>query len=338
MNKTSYYSIILVALVPICFVCDLLFGSVHIPFSAFVDVLQGNGNNTLWHNIIFNLRLPRAISALLVGMALPISGLLMQTLFRNPLADPYVLGVSTGGRLGVALFTLAGGLSIGFFSSLSGSVGLALSALAGSSVIIFIILAIAPKINDTASLLIIGIMFGSITSAIVSVLQYFSNPNEVHAFVLWTMGSFANIDKTELMLMACCIIPTVLATLFIHKPLDALLLGENYARGLGIKTARFRFIVIICSAVLASITTAFAGPIGFIGMTVPHIARFVFHTNSHKQLVINSTVIGINLMLVCDIISQLPGMQAMLPINTVTAIFGAPIVIFVIYRGKRNIQ
>ena len=338
MNKTSYYSIILVALVPICFVCDLLFGSVHIPFSAFVDVLQGNGNNTLWHNIIFNLRLPRAISALLVGMALPISGLLMQTLFRNPLADPYVLGVSTGASLGVALFTLAGGLSIGIFSSLSGSVGLALSALAGSSVIIFIILAIAPKINDTASLLIIGIMFGSITSAIVSVLQYFSNPNEVHAFVLWTMGSFANIDKTELMLMACCIIPTVLATLFIHKPLDALLLGENYARGLGIKTARFRFIVIICSAVLASITTAFAGPIGFIGMTVPHIARFVFHTNSHKQLVINSTVIGINLMLVCDIISQLPGMQAMIPINTVTAIFGAPIVIFVIYRGKRNTQ
>lgn len=338
MNKTSYYSIILVALVPICFVCDLLFGSVHIPFSAFVDVLQGNGNNTLWHNIIFNLRLPRAISALLVGMALPISGLLMQTLFRNPLADPYVLGVSTGASLGVALFTLAGGLSIGIFSSLSGSVGLALSALAGSSVIIFIILAIAPQINDTASLLIIGIMFGSITSAIVSVLQYFSNPNEVHAFVLWTMGSFANIDKTELMLMACCIIPTVLATLFIHKPLDALLLGENYARGLGIKTARLRFIVIICSAVLASITTAFAGPIGFIGMTVPHIARFVFHTNSHKQLVINSTVIGINLMLVCDIISQLPGMQAMIPINTVTAIFGAPIVIFVIYRGKRNIQ
>lgn len=338
MNKISLHSIILVALVPICFVCDLLFGSVHIPFNTFIDVIQGNLEGSLWQNIIFNLRLPRATSALLVGMALPISGLLMQTLFRNPLADPYVLGVSTGASLGVALFTLAGGLSLGIFSSLSGSVGLALAALAGSSIIIFIILAIAPKMNDTASLLIIGIMFGSITSAIVSVLQYFSNPNEVHAFVLWTMGSFANIDKTELMLMACCIIPTVLATLFIHKPLDALLLGENYARGLGIKTSQLRFIVIVFSAILASITTAFAGPIGFIGMTVPHIARFLFRTTSHKRLIINSLLIGINLMLVCDIISQLPGMQAMLPINTVTAIFGAPIVIFVIYRGKRNIQ
>lgn len=333
MNKL--FSFILLIFIPICFVADILFGSVNIPFDGFCDVLKGNADS-LWYNIIVNLRLPRACTALLVGMALPISGLLMQTLFRNPLADPYVLGVSTGASLGVALFTLAGGTTVGFLSACNGTIGTAIFALIGSTIVILLILAIAPKVKDTASLLIIGIMFGSITAAIVNVLQYFSNPNEVHDFILWTMGSFANIDSTELILMASCIVPATIATILIHKPLDAILLGDNYAHGLGVQTARLRIIVIIISAILASIVTAFAGPIGFVGMTVPHIARFAFKTNSHKKLIINSLLIGVNLMLLCDLISQLPGMQSMLPINTVTAIFGAPIVILVIYKGRRN--
>lgn len=333
--RSKGYSILLFLLIPVCFFCDILFGSVHIPFAACIDVLTGNDDSSLWYNIIYNLRLPRATAALLVGMALPVSGLLMQTLFRNPLADPYVLGISTGASLGVALFSLSGGVAIGFLSTLGNSIGIALSALIGSFAVMLFILSVASHVRDNASLLIIGIMIGSITSAVVNVLQYFSNPDEVHSFLLWTMGSFSNISSTELLLMACCIIPTVCTTLAIHKPLDAMLLGENYARGLGVEIPVMRVVVIIFSSILAAIVTAFAGPIGFVGMTIPHIARFLFKTNNHKTIIINSMLIGIVLMLTCDLISQMPGTQTMLPINTVTAIFGAPIVIAVIYKGRR---
>lgn len=334
--KKQWITILLSICVPICFILDILFGSVQIPFQGFVDVVRGDGADSLWYNIIVHLRLPKATAALLAGMALPVSGLLMQTLFRNPLADPYVLGVSTGASLGVALFSLSGGAAVAAFSWIAGSVGVAVSALIGSTAVIFLILSVATKIRDNASLLIIGIMLGSITSAVVNVLQYFSKPDEVHNFLLWTMGSFSNIGATELAIMACCIIPTVIATLCIHKPLDAVLLGENYARGLGVRTSFLRTAVIVSSAILAAIVTAFAGPIGFVGMTVPHVARFIFKSDNHKSLIINSVLIGMNLLLICDLISQLPGTQSMLPINTVTAIFGAPIVILVIYRGRQH--
>ncbi|MBR5433003.1 MAG: iron ABC transporter permease [Bacteroidales bacterium] len=335
--RHTIVTILLCACIPICFVADILFGSVQIPLQGFLDVIHGDGSDSLWYNIIVHLRLPRAIAAILTGMALPVSGLLMQTLFRNPLADPYVLGVSTGASLGVALFSLSGGAAVAAWSWIAGSVGVAFSALIGSTIVIFLILSIATKVRNNASLLIIGIMFGSITSAVVNVLQYFSKPDEVHNFLLWTMGSFSNIGTTELLIMGFCIIPTVIATLVVHKPLDAILLGENYARGLGVKTNHLRVIVIVLSAILAAIVTAFAGPIGFVGMTVPHVARFLCKSDNHKSLIINSVLIGTNLLLMCDLISQLPGTQSMLPINTVTAIFGAPIVILVIYRGQRRI-
>ena len=190
----NVYTILLIIFIPICFVCDILFGSVHIPFDAFVDVLSGEGENELWYNIITRLRLPRAVAAILVGIALPVSGLLMQTLFRNPLADPYILGISTGASLGVAVFSLAGGFSLGLFPTLWGSLGTAGAALIGAALIMTVILVMAPHIHDTVTLLIIGIMFGSITSAIVNVLQYFAHPDEVHSFLLWTMGSLANIS------------------------------------------------------------------------------------------------------------------------------------------------
>lgn len=333
-SKQHIAFIILLVLIPICFVCDLLLGSILIPFDSFLDIVCGTNSNPLWQDIILNLRLPKAIAAVLVGVALPVSGLLMQTMFRNPLADPYVLGVSTGASLGVALFSLAGGIVGGILSSMIGTIGIAVSALIGATIVILIILVIAPKVTDAASLLIIGIMFGSIAAAIVSVLQYFSNPSEIHSFVLWTMGSLANIDYLQLAIIGICVLPAVFCAYVLHKPLDALLLGEKYAYGLGVHIARIRFCVIAISAVLAGIVTAFAGPIGFIGMTVPHIARFVFKTSQHKILILSSAVIGINLMLICDLLSQMPGMQTMLPINTVTAIFGAPIVIFVIFKSR----
>ena len=332
----NVYTIVLIFFIPICFVCDILFGSVHIPFDAFVDVLSGKGENELWYNIITRLRLPRATAAILVGTALPVSGLLMQTLFRNPLADPYILGISTGASLGVAVFSLAGGISLGLFPTLWGSLGTAGAALIGAALIMTVILVMAPHIHDTVTLLIIGIMFGSITSAIVNVLQYFAHPDEVHSFLLWTMGSLANISNNELIIMAGFVFPAIICSLFINKQLDAILLGENYAFALGVNIQRLRIVIIVLSAILAGIVTAFAGPIGFVGMTIPHVARFLFKTNSHKVLIINSILIGVNLMLICDMIAQLPGMQAILPINTVTAIFGAPIVIVVLFKGRRN--
>lgn len=331
MRKRIIYSISLF-LIPLLFICDILFGSVSVPWQAFVDAFMGRGAGTIWNDIIFTMRLPRAIAALLAGIALPISGLLMQTLFRNPLADPYILGVSAGASLGVAVFSLAGGLLLGAVPAILGGIGIALSAFIGASIVLFVILAIAPRVKDTVSLLIIGIMFGSITSAVVTMLQYFSNPDEVHAFLLWTMGSFSNIDMNSLLIMAFCIISILFVTVAIHKSLDALLLGDNYARSLGVNVYRLRFLVILISSILASVVTAFAGPIGFVGLIVPHIARFLLKTSLHKYLIAGSLCIGVSLMLLCDLLSQMPGFQTVLPINTVTAIFGAPVVIGILCK------
>ncbi len=334
MRKTIQYSIVLIILIPILFASDLLFGGAFIPFSETVKFFETTGES-IWQEIIFLIRFPRSLAATLVGIALPISGLLMQTLFRNPLADPFILGTSTGASLGVALCSLAGGI-IFTSSSILSSISTAFAALCGAIIVTTLILFIARKIQDITTLLIVGIMIGTFTSAIVSILQYFSNPTETHSFILWTMGSLANIDNIELTIIALC---TFIATSFafiLHKKLDSILLGEHYARSLGVETKQLQIIIIIISSLLAAITTAFAGPIGFIGLTVPHIARFLFHTNSHKILIIYSILIGINLMLLCDILSQLPGLPISLPINTVTAILGAPIVIVVIFKNARR--
>jgi len=339
MQKKTGYFILLILLVPVCFIADVLFGSTHIPFSVFIDVIRGVEVSDTWRVIITELRMPRAFVAVFVGMALPVSGLLMQTFFRNPLAGPYVLGISTGASLGVALFSLGGGLgmiavvsSLGFASSW----GLILAACVGALAVMMIIVVIAPKVYDTTSLLIIGIMLGSVTSAVVSVLQFFSNPNEVHAFLMWTFGSFAGLGWTEIMIMACFILPLVGFSFVLQKSLNALLLGENYARGLGVRISALRFGIIAIASLLAGVVTAFTGPIGFVGMAIPHIARMVFKTTNHKILIAASVLIGSNLVLLCDMISQLPGYQSTLPINTVTAMFGAPIVIFVIFKGRRS--
>lgn len=337
-NKTRYF-IILLILVPVCFSADILLGSTHIPFSIFVDMLRGIEIDETWRIIITELRLPRAIVAVFVGIALPISGLLMQTFFRNPLADPYVLGISTGASLGVALFSLGGGLGMvaiisnfGFASSW----GLIIAACLGALMVMLLVVTIAPKVYDTTSLLIIGIMLGSVTSAVVSVLQFFSNPNELHAFLMWTFGSFSGLGWTEIIIMACFIVPLLIISFTMQKPLNALLLGENYAQGLGVRISMLRFQIIIVASLLAGVVTAFTGPIGFIGIAVPHIARMVFKTTNHKTLIAASILIGCNLLLLCDMISQFPGFQSSLPINTVTAMFGSPIVVFVILKGRKS--
>lgn len=339
MQKTNIYILILTLCLPLCFAADILFGSVYIPLHDMLQAISGSATDQSIAAIVYEIRLPRVIVACITGIALPISGLLMQTFFRNPLAGPDVLGISTGASLGVAVFSLAGGIgSIAIITSvdLISSWGYIVAAGIGSCLVMITIAGITPKVRDTASLLIIGIMLSSITSAIVSVLQYFSNPQQIHEFLLWTFGSFSGVHFLQIRYMLYILIPVLAYTFFLQKSLNALLIGENYARSMGVNISRLRIGIVLCASLLAGIVTAFTGPIGFVGMAVPHIARMIFKTADHKILLITSALLGANLLMLCDLLSQLPGFETSLPINIVTAIFGAPIVIAVIFRGRKS--
>jgi len=337
-NKTKIILFVsLFVLIAFFLVFDLILGSVSIPSKKVMAILMGEDVKTSWNYIILNFRLPKAITAILVGAGLSVSGLMMQTLFRNPLAGPYVLGISSGASLGVALMVMASVLLPGVFGviySFLGSWALVVSAIAGASIIFVIIGMASIRISDSVSLLIIGIMFGSITGAVVNILQYFSDPEQLQSFIVWTFGSLSGVTWNEMQLMAPVVILGLLLSIVLIKPMDALLLGENYARGVGISVNRTRIWVIISTALVAGTLTAFAGPIAFIGVAVPHMARAIFGTASHKVLLPAVVLIGAALMLVCDILSQVPGNQTTLPINSVTAIFGGPVVIWVIVRSR----
>ncbi|MFT5748976.1 MAG: iron complex transport system permease protein [Ancylomarina sp.] len=337
-NKTKIILFVsLFVLIAFFLVVDLILGSVSIPSEKIVAILMGEDVKTSWNYIILNFRLPKAFTAILVGAGLSVSGLMMQTLFRNPLAGPYVLGISSGASLGVALMVMASVLLPGVFGviyNFLGSWALVVSAIAGASIIFVIIGMASIRISDSVSLLIIGIMFGSITGAVVNILQYFSDPEQLQSFIVWTFGSLSGVTWNEMQLMAPVVILGLLLSIVMIKPMDALLLGENYARGVGISVNRTRIWVIISTALVAGTLTAFAGPIAFVGVAVPHMARAIFGTASHKVLLPAVVLIGAVLMLVCDILSQVPGNQTTLPINSVTAIFGGPVVIWVIVRSR----
>jgi len=337
-NKTKIILFVsLFVLIAFFLVVDLILGSVSIPSEKVMAILMGEDVKTSWNYIILNFRLPKAFTAILVGAGLSVSGLMMQTLFRNPLAGPYVLGISSGASLGVALMVMASVLLPGVFGviySFLGSWALVVSAIVGASIIFVIIGMASIRISDSVSLLIIGIMFGSITGAVVNILQYFSDPEQLQSFIVWTFGSLSGVTWNEMQLMAPVVILGLLLSFVLIKPMDALLLGENYARGVGISVNRTRIWVIISTALVAGTLTAFAGPIAFVGVAVPHMARAIFGTASHKVLLPAVVLIGAALMLVCDILSQVPGNQTTLPINSVTAIFGGPVVIWVIVRSR----
>ncbi|MBT4400753.1 MAG: iron ABC transporter permease, partial [Bacteroidetes bacterium] len=263
---------------------------------------------------------------------------MMQTLFRNPLAGPFVLGISSGASLGVAIFVMAagiGGLSI-IGMPFVGSLGLVGASMLGSVLVMMLVIAVSVRVNDSVSILIIGIMFGSITGAIVSVLEYFSDPDTVHSFLVWTFGSISGVTWNQFVIFAPIVVTGILFTLFMQKPLNALLLGENYARGIGVDVKRSRLWIILLTSVIAGGLTAFTGPIAFIGVAVPHLARNLLKSSDHRILIPATICIGSILMLCCDIISQMPGSNQVLPINSVTALFGAPVVIWVITRRKRR--
>lgn len=328
MFKQKILWIILISLLLIACFLDLILGSANISLEMFFKTLSGNGTD-IQNTIIFDIRIPKTITALLAGAALSVSGLQMQTIFRNPLAGPYVLGISSGASLGVAI------LLLGFSTLMPGNWALAGAAWIGAGAILLLMLGVSMRVKDIMTVLILGIMFGSATSAVVSILQYFSNESLLKNYIIWTMGSLESVTGNKLYILIPSVLSGLIIALFSSKMLNVLLLGENYARTMGLNIRLSRFLVFLSTSLLAGSITAFCGPIGFIGIAVPHIARFLFKTANHHVLIPGSMIIGALIMLFSDIISQLPGYQNSLPINSVTALLGIPIVIWVIIKNQR---
>jgi iron complex transport system permease protein len=321
------------------FMVNLALGSVHIPFGQVVRVLAGSGSGQeSFSTIILQSRLPQAITACLAGGGLAVGGLMMQTLFRNPLAGPSILGISSGASLGVAFILMftgqlqlaaAGGISL--FSNMA----TILMAIAGAVATLFLILFFARKIKDNAMLLIIGIMISYITSALVDILKYYSATEHLHSYAMWGLGSFSNVAWPQLELFIPVVFIGLGLSFLMMKPLNILLLGENYAANLGLNVHRTRLSIILTTGILTAVITAFCGPIVFLGLAVPHITKMVLRTSNHSTLIPGVILTGILLALLCNLIARLPGFDTALPINVVTSIFGAPIVISVILKQRK---
>ena len=316
---------------------NISLGSVHIPLPDIFKSLLGNESiKESWQYIVLNYRLPKSFTAILAGSGLSISGLLMQTLFRNPLAGPFVLGISSGASLGVAILILGFSLFGGSLAALAFSnVGLALAASAGAFLVLSAVMLVARKLKNTMSILIIGLMFGSLTGAVISVLSYFSNAEQLQQFIFWSFGSLGNLSWEELGLFLGIYLFAILLVVAIIKPLNSLLLGENYAQSLGINLKRTRNFTLIATGLLTGVITAFSGPIAFVGLAVPHLTKLVFTTSNHKILLPAVAIIGAMTMLLSDTIAQLPNSEYTLPINAITSIFGAPIVIWLLVRKRK---
>ena len=323
----------------ILFITNISIGSVTIPFQdVYSSLTGGQASKSTWQYIIINYRLPKAITAILVGMGLSTSGLLMQTLFRNPLAGPYVLGLSSGASLGVAFVILGAGLLPPFLSSiLLSSYGIVLASTLGCSLVLIAVLIVSKQLKDTMAILIVGLMFGSFTNAIVSTLTFFSTADQLQKFTFWSMGSLGNLSWQSIVILSIAIFIGLVLSFYTIKPLNALLLGENYARSLGLDFKKTRLLIIIATSILAGSVTAYAGPIAFIGLAVPHIAKLVFQTSNHFVLFWSCLLLGASILLVCDTVSQMPGYEITLPINAITSLFGAPIVIWLLVRKRKMI-
>ena len=335
--KIPFFLLLLVLL--ICFIVNISLGSVTIPLKETFNSIIGNTiQNSSWDYIIWNYRIPKAFTTILVGSGLSLSGLLMQTLFRNPLAGPFVLGISSGASLGAALLIMGSSLFSGIFAfGIINDVSLIIASSIGSFLVLFSVVSLAAKVKDTMTLLIIGLMFGSITAAIVSVLSYFSDAEKLQQYTYWTFGSVGNLLWPQLSLLFGIILIGIILSILSLKSLNALLLGENYARSLGINIKKNRFIIIVATGLLAGGITAFAGPIVFIGLAVPHLTRQILDTTDHKVLVPGVLIYGAIIISICDTIAQIPGNAHIIPINAITSIIGAPVVIWLLVRKLKII-
>ncbi|MDO1500966.1 iron ABC transporter permease [Winogradskyella maritima] len=338
LEQKSYRTafIILSLICFVLFVVNISLGSVYIPIGDIFETLSGNSTNDTFEVIILNFRLPKAITAILVGSGLGLSGLLMQTLFRNPLAGPFVLGISSGASLGVAFVILGSGLFGGVLATaLVSKWSVVIASSLGSFLVLLAVLAVSSKVKDTMAILIIGLMFGSITAAFVSVLSYFSSAEQLQQYIFWGFGSLSNLAWRELFIFFGLYALGVLFCLLSIKALNVLLIGDAYAQSLGLNLKQSRIIIILATSLLAGTITAFAGPIAFIGLAIPHLVRQFFKTAKHQVLVPAVILGGAIVMLICDSISQLPFSEATLPINAITALVGAPVVIWILIKQRK---
>ena len=327
---------VLVLLLLACFLADLFLGSVTIPFKDILGILlKRQSEHPEWITIVNDFRIPRAITAIFAGLSLSLAGLQMQTLFRNPLAGPYVLGISSGASLGVALLVMGAYLLFPGKEFHFQTWGIITAAWMGSGVIMLLLLLVSFRIKDIMTILILGILFGAITIAFVSILQYFTNEALLKTFIVWTLGSLGNVTREQLPVLTGSLSAGVILTVISIKILNAMLLGENYARSMGINVTTGRILLFISTSILAGTVTAFCGPIGFIGIAVPHIARLIWKTADHRILIPGVMVAGAIILLLSDMISQLPGSDRVLPINSVTALIGIPIVVWIVLRNRR---
>lgn len=341
MNREVWFFYpLLLAIMVALFIGGLAYGAVAIPLDHLFSILMGEGSDRMaWQNIVLQSRLPQAITALLAGASLATSGLLLQTLFRNPLAGPSILGISDGANLGVAAIMLYFGGTLGQFSDwpISGYMAVIIAAFAGACSILGLIIYFSAKVKNNVMLLIIGIMIGYLASSVISVLNYYSSTDRVHAFVMWGLGNFSGVSMEQIPFFAICSSLGLLLAILLIKPLNALLLGEMYAANLGIRIKPTRVAILLCTGVLTATTTAFCGPISFIGLAVPHIARLMLGSSNHKMLVPITMMTGACVALLCNMLMVVPGSDIILPLNAVTPMLGAPVIIYVIVNRK-NIQ
>jgi iron complex transport system permease protein len=339
VQKTYTRFFILLSLLLLVLVCgNISLGSADIPALEVFNSIVGSSSKSSWQYIITNYRIPKAITAIIAGGGLAISGLLMQTLFRNPLAGPFVLGLSSGASLGVAILILGAGVISGIFGTfLLGPWSLVIASALGSFLVLLAVLAVTLKVKDTMAILIIGLMFGALTGALVAVLSYFSNPEQLQQFVFWSFGSLGNQTWQGISILSFCFFIGLLLSIYSAKSLNALLLGENYAKSMGLKIKKNMLLLILATSILAGGITAFVGPIAFIGLAVPHLTRQFIKTSNHFVLIPAVAISGAILMLVCDTIAQLPGTVYTLPINAITSLIGAPVVIWLLVRKRKLI-
>ena len=340
MKKAPLF-LILAAGILLLLVCNLLIGTVAIPVAAVCSILLGDNSNEIWTNIILNSRLPQALTAIVAGAGLAVSGLQMQTVFRNPLAGPSVLGISNGSALGVAFVVLLSGRIGGVALSRLGYLGdaaMSVAAIVGAMAVLLLILWISQKVRGSVTLLIIGVMIGYLANAIIGVLKFLSPEEDVKAFVVWGLGSFSRVSGDEMVLfvvLMCLLLPL---SFLLVKPMNLLLLGDRYASNLGLNIRRSRMQVIISSGVLVAIVTAYCGPIMFLGLAVPHLARAIFQTSDHRILMPASALCGSVLALLCNLIARMPGFEGALPVNSVTALVGAPIIASILFRRRQSTE
>ncbi len=335
-KNTSLFLLLSLAAV-LFFILDIFIGSLTIPVDKVFSILLGISDaSEEIKTIVLDFRLPKALTAVAAGVALSVSGLQMQTIFRNPLAGPYVLGISAGASLGVAILVMgfSSVFAIDLFAS-SGSWALVIMAWLGSGLVMFLILAVSIRVKDILTILILGILFASAASAFVSIMQYFSDESMLKSFIIWTMGSLGSVTHSQLNVLLPSILAGLAIAFFSTKSLDVMLLGEQYAKSMGLRIKTVRIMVFLSTSILAGSITAFCGPIGFIGIAIPHIARLLFKTARHKILIPASVLLGAIILLVSDIIAQLPGFESTLPINSVTALVGIPVIIWIILKNRK---